>query len=114
MIKIRVNRIFNVIKAIIILAIFYYLCWRLVEYRESSELVIGYRCTTSWRCGGWGDRLKGIMSTYALSLVLNRSFSIEITQPCPLESMLLPNKVNWVSNYSRWINYLYEPGYNSE
>ncbi|CAF1553925.1 unnamed protein product [Rotaria magnacalcarata] len=46
-------------------------------------------------CGGWGDRLRGIMSTFMLSLMLDRNFRIEITHPCNLTHFLRPNLYNW-------------------
>lgn len=41
-----------------------------------------YECTNENLCGGWGDRLKGIMSSYAWSLITNRKFLIKHTRPC--------------------------------
>ncbi|RNA28787.1 hypothetical protein BpHYR1_007328 [Brachionus plicatilis] len=46
-------------------------------------------------CGGWADRLKGILSTYAFSLIMNRHFLIRINQGCDLIKILHPNKINW-------------------
>ncbi|CAF2699652.1 unnamed protein product [Rotaria sp. Silwood2] len=46
-------------------------------------------------CGGWGDRLRGIMSLFMLSLMLDRNFRIEITHPCNLTHILRPNLYNW-------------------
>ena len=63
---------------------------------------IQYECNAPNRvCGGWADRLKGIMATYALSVVLNRSFLIQITQPCYIESLLQPGKVDWTRKIDR-------------
>ena len=46
-------------------------------------------------CGGWADRLKGVFSTYALSMILNRTFLMKITQPCHLNTIIRPNLVDW-------------------
>ena len=63
---------------------------------------IQYECNAPNKvCGGWADRLKGIMATYALSVVLNRSFLIQITQPCYIESLLQPGKVDWTRKIDR-------------
>ena len=65
---------------------------------------VRYVCTDPFvlfkprECGGWADRLKGILSTYALAMLLNRTFVIESTHPCELSQMLAPNKVNWLHN----------------
>ncbi|CAF1247205.1 unnamed protein product [Didymodactylos carnosus] len=45
---------------------------------------------------GWGDRLRGIMSTFMMSLMLDRDFRIEITHPCNLTRVLKPNFYNWL------------------
>ena len=45
--------------------------------------------------GGWADRVKGIMSAYAVSIVTNRQLVINITTPCPLTEYLEPNEINW-------------------
>ena len=63
---------------------------------------IQYECNVPHKvCGGWADRLKGIMSTYALSMILNRSFLLQITQPCYIETLLQPNQINWNTKIDR-------------
>ncbi|KAL3852989.1 hypothetical protein ACJMK2_016586 [Sinanodonta woodiana] len=52
-----------------------------------------YHC--SFVCGGWGDRIKGIVTSYLLSVISNRTFGINITFPCQLNQLLIPNLVNW-------------------
>lgn len=47
---------------------------------------------------GWGDRLRGIMSLFMLSLMLDRNFRIEITHPCNLTYILRPNLYNWTQS----------------
>ena len=47
---------------------------------------------------GWGDRLRGIMSLFMLSLMLDRNFRIEITHPCNLTHILRPNLYNWTQS----------------
>ena len=44
-------------------------------------------------CGGWADRLEGIMSAYAWSLIARRQLLIRISQPCRIDALLEPNKV---------------------
>jgi hypothetical protein len=59
----------------------------------SSANYIQYSC--HGRCGGFADRLKGIMSAYALSLISNRSFLIDMQWPCPIDDMFDTSQVNW-------------------
>ena len=44
---------------------------------------------------GWGDRLRGIMSLFMISLILDRRFRIEVTHPCNLTYILRPHLYNW-------------------
>jgi hypothetical protein len=47
-------------------------------------------------CGGLGDRLKGIMTAYAISLLSQRQLIINIEQPCNFTQLFVPNQVNWL------------------
>ena len=60
-----------------------------------SKKYIIYKCVHGKSCGGWGDRLKGIISTYAWSLITNREFLINFTNPCQLDKMIEPNCIKW-------------------
>lgn len=51
-------------------------------------------------CGGWGDRLRGILSTYILALLTDRQFVIDMNYPCAISRVLQPNFVNWT-----WFTY---------
>lgn len=61
---------------------------------ENSKY-IQFECIYHDKCGGWGDRLKGMLSTYALALLTNRTFLIKITVPFVLGLILEPNQVTW-------------------
>ena len=54
-----------------------------------------YECKKLKSCGGWADRLKGIMSVYALSLLVDRRFLIDIRSPCNFSQLFSPNQVDW-------------------
>ncbi|CAF0745517.1 unnamed protein product [Brachionus calyciflorus] len=41
------------------------------------------------------DRLKGLMSTYVISLLTDRQFIIKMTKNCDLKKILEPNEINW-------------------
>ena len=60
----------------------------------SSTKYLVYEC--KFRCGGWADRLKGIMSVYALSLLTNRHFIIDIRSPCNFSHLFVPNEIDWL------------------
>ncbi|KAK3585957.1 hypothetical protein CHS0354_038500 [Potamilus streckersoni] len=59
----------------------------------SKDKYLIYICSSE--CGGWGDRIKGIVTSYLLSVISNRTFGINITFPCQLNQFLIPNLVNW-------------------
>lgn len=46
-------------------------------------------------CGGWGDRLRGILSAYILALLSNRRFLIDMNFPCDIEKGIQPHRVDW-------------------
>jgi hypothetical protein len=54
---------------------------------------VQYIC--DYKCGGWGDRLKGIMSSFMLSLVLGRRFLIKIEHPCDMKHFFSDNDKYW-------------------
>ncbi len=59
-------------------------------------------------CGGIADRIKGIMSVYALALMTDRKLIINMTFPCKLDKYLIPNEVDWsqtVPNSLKSIHY---------
>ena len=52
-------------------------------------------CSQNQLCGGWGDRQKGIISTYLLAMIMDRTFSIILDKPCDISQFLLPSEYNW-------------------
>ena len=60
---------------------------------------IVFVCFDRQLCGGWGDRQKGIITTYLLAMLMNRSFSILVDKPCDFSRFLVPNEYNWMSCY---------------
>ena len=70
-------------------------------YGRSMKYFI-YQCGGKFVvCGGWADRLKGIVIAYLISQVTNRTFGISITHPpCDLQRFLLPNQIAWNINAS--------------
>ena len=53
-------------------------------------------CSTG-PCGGWANRQRGIISTYLLSVLMNRTFSILHDKPCDISTFLERNEYDWAS-----------------
>lgn len=76
----------------------------LLSIQTSSIQTITYYCANN--CGGWGDRLRGITSTYILSVLLQRRFIIDMQYPCELSNFLIPNLIDWSPRKTESINSL--------
>ena len=46
-------------------------------------------------CGGFADRMRGIVALYLLSIKHKRKFGIYHLQPCHLRNVLVPSEYNW-------------------
>ncbi len=69
--------------------------------KTKQNKYIVYECIEGMGlCGGWADRLKGIYSAYAWSLISGRKFYININKPCELKNMLEPNNIDWNTNFT--------------
>ena len=64
------------------------------EACEKRNYIV-HLCRKGDNCRGWGDRQKGIVSSYLLALLTNRFFVIVHDDPCPLTNFLIPNSHNW-------------------
>ena len=65
---------------------------------SSTEKYLIYRCDSGRMsvCGGWADRLKGLVFSYLLANLTGRVFKAQILNPdCDLSHYLVPNRVNW-------------------
>ncbi|XP_053397061.1 uncharacterized protein LOC123530570 [Mercenaria mercenaria] len=60
-----------------------------------SQRFLVFKCDSSTICGGLADRQKGIVSSFLLALLTNRTFVVDMTMPCDLNNFLLPNIYNW-------------------
>ncbi|UJR27158.1 hypothetical protein I4U23_008456 [Adineta vaga] len=70
---------------------------KLRHIQLTSTQTLTYFC---WRyCGGWGDRIRGIVSTYILAILMERRFIIDMQYPCNLSHFLVPNLINWTPQY---------------
>ncbi|CAM4848725.1 unnamed protein product [Rotaria magnacalcarata] len=59
----------------------------------TGHRTITYKC--SGFCGGFGDRIKGIISAYLLALLTGRRFAIKMSSPLDITSVLMPNAYDW-------------------
>jgi hypothetical protein len=57
-----------------------------------------YQCLTNDMCGGWADRLKGMMAAYVWSLLTNRTFVANVHKHCPLKGIFESVKIPWYDN----------------
>lgn len=53
-----------------------------------------YKCGKH-KCAGWGNRVRGIVTSFLLALLTNRAFVIDMTNPCDVSLFLKPNVYNW-------------------
>ncbi|XP_021373521.1 uncharacterized protein LOC110463338 isoform X2 [Mizuhopecten yessoensis] len=62
-----------------------------------------YDCSNAHHgeCGGWSDRLSGMLSVYVIALVTNQTFLVHHDNPCPLQDYLDYKGHNWVFNQAR-------------
>lgn len=66
------------------------------QLRETTHLgpkFLVYVCEDS--CGGLGDRISGIVSSFYLAVSMERVFYIEYTNPVPLEETLRSKTISW-------------------
>jgi hypothetical protein len=78
---------------------------RLIKPITSPNKYLVYTCNQP--CGGWGDRTRKIVGAYLLSLVLNRTFIINMSWPCSISHILEPNFIQWnqtIKNLSKRTN----------
>lgn len=68
---------------------------KLINADHCSGKFLVFKCDDSNLCGGLGDREKGIISSFLLALLTNRTFIIQMTKPCELQQFLQPNIYNW-------------------
>jgi hypothetical protein len=67
-----------------------------IQVRKDKYVV--YQCTHSIFCGGWADRLKGMIGAYVWSLLSNRTFLIDAHKGCPLTNIYDTNQIDWHEN----------------
>ena len=63
-----------------------YLSVMQAKFENRSGKVLQYRCEQAWKCGGLGDRLRGLTATFVMALFLNESFSCHWSSPSDLDA----------------------------
>lgn len=71
--------------------------------KKPNDKYIVYDCSLQrkGRCGGWADRLSGIVTTFIISRLTQRQFMIHHDYPCELENYVVPNRYDWRFNRSK-------------
>ncbi|XP_060069504.1 uncharacterized protein LOC132549579 [Ylistrum balloti] len=64
---------------------------------------IVYACSKDHSCGGWSDRLSGILSVFVISLITKQQFLIHHNNPCLLADFLAPKEYDWRYNSSNFV-----------
>ncbi|XP_033761877.1 uncharacterized protein LOC117343565 [Pecten maximus] len=74
---------------------------------DKGQRYIVYDCSKAKEgvCGGWSDRMSGILSTLVISLLTKRRFLIKHDKPCLIEDYLIPaDRFDWRFNKSILLN----------
>jgi len=66
-----------------------------IEKQDVGYII--YDCSKSFRgrCGGWNDRITGVIETLMISLITNKKFRIVIDTPCDTINYFIPKEVDW-------------------
>ncbi|KAK4704672.1 hypothetical protein P7C70_g1547, partial [Phenoliferia sp. Uapishka_3] len=63
---------------------------RKVMSGDTEEGVVIWKCDSFSSCHGWGDRLRGLQTTFLLALLSENAFMIKSDRPSPLSLALRP------------------------
>lgn len=67
--------------------------WTNLDIPCEERRYLVYKCHNF--CGGLGDRQKGIITAFLFSKLSNRSFVVDVDNPCEWEEAFLPNRYDW-------------------
>jgi len=76
-----------------------------------SKKVIVFLADGKRSHGGFADRLKGIISLFAFSLLKNVPFKIVYNFPFQLDNYLLENKYNWLPKKGKIMHFFFQKKY---
>lgn len=74
--------------------------------RGLKRRFIVYDCSKArpGKCGGWSDRLSGILTVFVISIITKQQFLIHHDNPCQLEDYLVPRLLDWRFNPNILVN----------
>ena len=61
----------------------------------SAHRYMIYTCKKGHHCSGTGNRQRGIMATFLVSILTKRVFLMDIDNPVPLDQILEPHLIRW-------------------
>ena len=64
-----------------------------VSGKETKTKFVRFMCHSY--CGGYADRLKGVVAAHMWARMTKRRFEIDIQHPCFLQNVLEPNEIDW-------------------
>ena len=67
----------------------------MAQTNTSSLRYMVYTCKKGVHCSGTGNRQRGIMATFLVSILTKRVFLIDIDNPIPLNQVLEPHLIRW-------------------
>lgn len=71
----------------------YHILSVLQQSHNKPKKCLIYKCKSY--CGGFGDRIRGIISSFFLATLTHRHFIIDMPFPCPITRFLKPNLYDW-------------------
>ena len=67
----------------------------IAEGNASSYRYMIYTCRQGHHCSGTGNRQRGIVAAFLVSILTNRIFLMDIDNPIPLDQVLEPHLIRW-------------------
>ena len=67
---------------------------------ENKRRFLLYECNS--RCGGYGNRIRGITMSLLFAILTNRTFLMQMKFPFDINRLLHPNTIKW--NYTGYMN----------
>ncbi|CAD5118173.1 DgyrCDS6904 [Dimorphilus gyrociliatus] len=62
---------------------------------KTNNRYILYECASNMACGGWSNRLYGIVALYILAIMYDRSIVVKMDRPCDIRQFLDPRDIHW-------------------
>lgn len=86
------------------------------ENKDRGPRYLVYHCiggATADRCGGLGDRMRGMLFLFRLAIATRRILLLKWTYPVPLEALFRPSLIDWrTDNYTQYVPMRFEKVFN--